>query len=329
MKKLLFGVLLILCLALSWSCPALAKEARILIGATGAASGHYAYWVAVGEAIKKYAKDISPTVVETGATNDNADRLIRKQIDMGLGNIDTAYNAYYGAGKWKGKPHHQIRWLWTYTKNPMDIVVREDSGVKTIYDLNGKKFCAGSRGSGGEKLLQAVLAVLGIKPNYYRGGYSDAANALEDRQIVGMAKWAAGEETGDALITRLSTTTKLRWLSISDEDFKKIQKKLTYVLPYRHPPNVYKGQNYEVKCLGTTACCFTTNNLSPDLGYRIAQAAYKGRSIQEQAFPAFKKIDMFRVAVKYASVPLHAGTVKICKEMGIEVPKHLIPPEYK
>jgi TRAP transporter TAXI family solute receptor len=329
MKRALLLSFLIACVSLSLTCPAAAKDARILIGATGAASGHYAYWVAVGEAIKKFAPGISPTVVETGATNDNADRLVRKQIDMGLGNIDTAYNIYYGDGKWKGKPHHEIRWMWTYTKNPMDIVVREDSGVKTIYDLNGKKFCAGARGTGGEKLLQEVFDVLGIKPDYYRGGYSDASNALEDRQIVGLAKWAAGEETGDALITRLATTTKLRWLGISDDDFKKIQKKLIYVLPYRHPPNVYKGQDYEVKCLGTTACCFATSNLSADVGYRVAKAAYQGRSLQEQAYPSFKKIDMFRVAVQYSSVPLHAGTVKICKELGIEVPKRLIPPEYK
>jgi len=329
MKKTFLLLLMTAFVFLCFKPNATAADARILIGSTGAASSHYAYWVAVGEAIKKYAPGISPTVVETGGTNDNADRLIRKQVDIGLGNIETAFNAYRGEAKWKGKPNPEMRWLWSYTKIPMDIVVRVDSGVNSIYDLSGKKFCAGARGSGGEILLQQVFEILGIKPDYYRGGYDDATAALEDRQIVGMAKWAAGEDVGDALIIRISSTTKLRWLSLSDKDFQKVQKSLTYILSFSHPPNVYKDQTYEVTSIGTTSCCFTTSNLSPDLGYRIAKAAYEGKKIQEESFPAFKKIDMFRLAVQYASVPFHVGTVKICNELGIQVPKHLMPPEYK
>jgi TRAP transporter TAXI family solute receptor len=305
------------------------KDVRIMIGSTGSASGHYAYWVSVGEAIKKYGTGISPTVVESGGAIDNADRLMRKQIDLGLTNIAAAYQVYNGSGKWEGKPRREFRFMWTYGTHPMDLVVRADSGIKTIYELNGKKFCAGARGSGGEKLLQMIFKLLEIKPDYYRGGYSDAAGAVEDRQIVGMAKWAASETIGDALITRLSTTTKLQWLSFSKEDLEKIKKAYPYVMSYSHPPGIYKGQGYKVVSIGTAAGSLTTTNISPDLGYRICRAAWKGKEIQEAAYPACKPVHLFKAGVKYATIPLHAGSVKFCKELGITVPQRLIPPEYK
>jgi TRAP transporter TAXI family solute receptor len=330
MKKTICLVAVIaLALFTIWNAPAMAKDVRIFIGATGTASGHYAYWVSVGEAIKKFAPGVSPTVVESGGALDNADRLIRKQVDLGLTNIACAYQVYYGKAKWEGKPHPEFRWLWVYSVHPMDLVVREDSGIKSIRELTGKRFCAGARGSGGEKLLQMIFELLEIKPNYYRGGYSDAVAAVEDRQIVGMAKWAAGEEIGDALITRLSTTTKLRWLSFSDEDMKKITKACPYVLVAQHPAGIYKGQDYPIQSIGTGAASLTTTNISPDLGYKFCKAVWDGKSIQEEAFPANKNVHLFKAGVKYAPIPLHAGAVKMCKELGIEVPKKLIPPEYK
>ena len=324
-------MILFLLSCLIWGSPSVAQEVRINIGATGSSSGYYAYFVAMGNAIKTHDPQIIPTVIETGGSTDNADRLMRKQIHAGLGNNMTAYQAYMGQGKWEGKPFKELRGLWCYTGPlPLDIVVREDSGVNSIHELTGKKFCPGARGSGNEKMIENIFKLLNIKPDYYRGGFGDAAEALERGQIVGLTKFAAGENIGDAQVMSIAAKTKIKWLSISEEDLKKIREAFPFLGLAGHPPNVYKGQNYEVRGFSPgAAIVITATHVSPELGYRMCKAIWKGRDIQGQAFKAFKGIDPFALAVKDSIIPMHVGMVKFCKELGLDVPAKLIPPEYK
>ena len=280
-------------------------------------------------AINRYASGIKATVVETGGALDNLQRLSKKQIELGVGNSATTYEYYSGKGEFEGKPPHpEIRVLHAMYKFPLVVVVREDSGIKSIYDLNGKKFCAGARGTGTEKLLINCLALLGVKPDYYHGGYDDATTAVENKQITGFAKSGASETTGDALIVSLATIVKLRFLSFSKEDLEKIRKEFPYIVTSTISPNVHKGQNYEVLTIGLGGVTPTATHVSPDVGYRICQAVWKGRDIVGAAYPSMKGQNPYKEAVELSTVPLHAGTVKFCKELNIEVPQNLIPPEY-
>jgi TRAP transporter TAXI family solute receptor len=330
MKRYMFVTIAsVLAFLMNWTTPAIAEEARIMIGGSGTGSSFYVYHVAVASAIEKYAPGIIPTVTETGGVRDNIERIIRNQIDIGMSTNVASYECYYGKGLWEGKPHNELRWLWHMNNSTMAIFAREDSGVKSIYDLSGKKFCAGASGSHGEKIIQNIFNLLGIKPDYYRGGYSDAAEALENRQIVGFAKWSSSENVGDSLVVKINATTKLNFLGISSEDLKKLSKEYPYLVPGRIPPNVYKDQNYAVPTFGASGGMLASTHLPPDLGYRICVGVNKGFAMIEKAFPGVKGWPMFEGVVKYSPIPIHAGTVKICKELGIEVPQRLIPPEYK
>ena len=330
MKRMMLLLIALFLLGLvTLQAPSNAAETQLTIGASGTASSQYAYWVAVGQAIKKNAPGIMPTVIETGGVLDNIQRLIRKQVDFCLAQGITAYEAYHGKAKWEGTPHQELRWLWLQGTSAMAIFVREDSGINSIYDLTGKRFCAGARGSGNEKILEGVLGLLGIKPDYYRGDFSDAAEAVQNRQIVGFAKWSNTVKSGDALVMQIAATTKLKFLSIPKEDLQKIKKEFPYVGVGSYPPNVYKGQNYEVSTFMAPGGALTSTNLSKDLGYRVSQAVWKGKEGIEAAFPGAKEFHMFKDAVNFFPFPLHVGTIAFCKELGIDVPQHLVPPEYK
>lgn len=332
MKKMfLMSIIFSIVPGLLWYSPSMGQETRITIGATGTSSGFYVYFVAMGNAIKTHDPQIIPTVIETGGGTDNADRLMRKQIHCGLGNNMTAYQAYMGQGKWEGKPYKEMRGFWSYTDpGPLDILVRQDSGVNSIHDLTGKKFCPGARGSGNEKMIENVFNLLNIKPDYYRGDFSDAAEAVERGQVVGLTKFSAAEKIGDAQVMSIGAKTKIKFLSISEGDLKKIREAFPFLGLASHPPNVYKDQNYEVRGFSPGASIvITATHVPPELGYRICKAIWKGRDIQGNAYPAFKEIDPFKLAAKDSIVPMHAGMVKFCKELGIGVPEKLIPPEYQ
>jgi len=58
------------------------------------------------------------------------------------------------------------------------------------------------------------------------------------------------------------------------------------------------------------------------------KAVFNDRDAQEVSFPGLKEVDYLEV-IKYATFPLHSGTVKYLEEQGVEVSAEFIPPEYK
>ena len=66
--------------------------------------------------------------------------------------------------------------------------------------------------------------------------------------------------------------------------------------------------------------------LSEQLGYEIVKAVFNSQKEQAQTTPSIAQIDFTRTLL-LSSVPLHAGTVKYLREIGVGIPNQLIPPE--
>ena len=98
---------------LAFSCLAHRSEAqqpaKLLMGATGTASSHYVYSVAVAKAVNELAaKYMDITVVATGGAVDNLERLHRGQVQLGIGTFDTFFQAYHGQGKYEKSPRPKL-----------------------------------------------------------------------------------------------------------------------------------------------------------------------------------------------------------------------------
>ncbi|OQX53177.1 MAG: hypothetical protein B5M53_07255, partial [Candidatus Cloacimonas sp. 4484_209] len=171
-----------------------AKKKYLFFGASAAASSHYAYVVGAAKAINKYVPEVKVNVVETGASVDNLKRVKSGEIDMGICSMKTMYEAWKGLARWEGNPLPDVRLLWLYAVGIDFIVVREDSGVKKLEDLNGKKFNPGIRGSACEATTKQVFKILEIMPNYHIGATCDAVKAIKDNRIVGYVKTGIGTQ---------------------------------------------------------------------------------------------------------------------------------------
>jgi len=306
------------------------RATRLLIGTTSTTSSFYSYYVGVSKAINQYAPGINSTVVATQASVDNIERMRKKQIDMGLTGDNAVYEAYHGLRRWEGKPNPEFRWIWGFVKQPVTIIVREDSGVKSIYDLNGKAFHAGNVGSSTEQMITGAFEVLGIKPKYYKGSWSDSGMAIMDNRIVGVAKNASSVHVPDAMILEVQAKIPIRVLSFTADEMKKIKAKYPYYLALWLQENIYKNQTSKVLCVGQATGTITTSTImSPEVGYKVINAILKGLQYQAAAFPAVKGTNILQMTVETAPIPLHAGTVKYLEEKGYKVPDELIPPEYK
>ena len=314
--------------AVATSGSALAQSKHIKIGSSQPSSSHYALAVALGESVTKGTNGaMAVDVLQTGGSVDNIKLLMRNEIAFGIAAGGAQFNAYSGSGPFKGAAYSKLRAMFVYSTTPVIMAVRADSGIKSVYDLEGKSFNAGLAGSSTERETRSALAALGVKPKFYSASLDDAINAMKDNRIVGFTKSAASLSTPDASVLDVSALLKIQVLPLPDPD-KVLAHDATLMIA-TVPAGVYasQGQTGPMKVFGHTSGYATSSDVDKATIYAAFKGIVENKQLQETVFPAVKKSDYLELTVELASIPLHAGVVQYLREKGINVPARLVPPE--
>jgi len=342
-KKKLLMTLGSVCLALMLAVPIVAGCAapaptptptaevwRGLVGTTGSVSSWYVYWVAAADTINKHAPGVELTISVTGGSNENLERLAAGDFHIILNSDSAYYPAYHGLGRWEGKPVTNLRQLWYYFTTPMCIVVSEESGITSIYELSGKKFCPGAKGSASETIMDNAFEVLGIEVDAYRGSYADHMAAFKDRVIVGYQKPAVAPSIPDATTLEAMAFMDIRVLGFSQADFDKIKEVYPYYagVPVAAGTYDFEWNREPVPCLGLVGGAGCDVDIPEEVAYNIVKAIWENRGTTDVASPASKDA-MPEMVPKVIATPLHPGAIRYYREIGVEIPEHLIPPEMK
>ncbi|WP_373089398.1 TAXI family TRAP transporter solute-binding subunit [Sneathiella sp.] len=302
---------------------------RIAYGTSAIKSVHYTYAASAAGAINEKSGDkVDITVISTGGAVDNLKRIGQGQINMGLGTYEIVYQAYKGIGKFEGNAMPKLRALWVHTSALMAWVVREDSGIKTVAELAGKKFTPGQRGSGTEQLAIQMLEVINVKPEFYRASLADAVAAVKDNRSNGYVK-AGGTGVLDGSTLELMAFTPIRLLNFTDDEVAKIKENLAYINFQKYKDNEvenFPAFTSPVQVVGQFAL---TDSLTDDQVIAILEGVVDNPGPQVAAFPSFGKLDVMQDSINLSTIPLHSGAVKFYRSRGLEIPERLIPPEMK
>lgn len=313
-------ILVFLSLFVLMAAPSLAAE-KMLIGSTSASSSHYGYFVAVSQVVNDKVANLETSVVETGATVDNLRRIARNQIDFGMVTTNVMAQAYYGKESFAGNPV-KAKLLWVYVIAPQNVIVRKDSGITSIAGLSGKKFNPGLKGSASEKTSEAVLKVIGVAPDYYRGSTTDIVSAVKDNNIVGYVKSGAGLKL-DASTRDISTFTPISILTLSSDQAAQIQKDMPELSVMQVPSGAGPGLE-AYTTWGFAVACAAGLKMDEDTAYRIVKAICEDKTVQAAAMSSVKNVDLVEMTLKYATSPLHPGAIRYFKERGAAVPSRLM-----
>ncbi|RLB26642.1 MAG: hypothetical protein DRG71_01700 [Deltaproteobacteria bacterium] len=303
------------------------KKLLLTFGTTSSSSGYYATLVAYAKLINKYVKGVNITPIETGATIDNWKRMSRGEIQIAFGATGSNWQAYYGKGKFEGAPVKDGRLLWVFAPTGFHFIVRADSGVNDIYELEGKRFDIGIPGSTTAETAQFALRKWGITPKTEMRSTADAIEAIKDGRIVGFVK---GCTDPDAAVLSLLATTKLRFLNVTDSMFGKLKQERPFLIKVKVPAGTYPGQDYEFSSYGFTVSVVCIGSAIPaDIQYKIVKAIYEHYDEFLQGQPRYKLYDPLRLTVETGIIPLAPGTVKYLREKGYKIQPGSIPPEMK
>ncbi|MCS0671282.1 TAXI family TRAP transporter solute-binding subunit [Cytobacillus firmus] len=303
------------------------KGEIISLFATDSSSSYYGYNVGIANAISTLNPEIQVSVVETGGSSDNMQRLSKGEGKMALGTSPSDYQTYFGEGDFKDIKNENIRALWYFVPSPFNFIVSDSAKINSFEDLNGKDFSFGGSGTSTEKVTTAVFETLGIQPKSYAGSMSDAQASFADRRIAGLTKTGTAP---DSYVQKTAAEQKIKLLGLTAEQISSITEKLPYVGTNTIPAGSYEGVDEDVHTVQFTMSILLDSSVSQETGYKMWKAMWseEGKKIWLNSFSPAADVNIPELTLDSA-IPLHAGTVQFLKEIGYEVPKEIIPPEYK
>ena len=299
-------------------------EEQLLIGSTSTSSSQYGYFVAIGQIINQHVDGVRTSVVETGATVDNLRRILRNQVDMGLVTTNVGYHAYAGEGEFESRPVDN-RLLWVYSQAPQNVVMREDSGVTSMAELDGARLNPGITGSATEATTIAVMETLGLTPEYVRGSTTDVVAGVKDNRMAGDVKSGVGEKL-DGSSMDIATFTPIQVLSLSDEQAETLNEQMPDISVVNIPEGAADGMPaYTTWSFGLAM--HASPELDEETAYQIVKAVMENPEPQVSALANLADVDIAELTLSSGTVPFHPGAARYFEEQGYDIPDRLMPSE--
>jgi len=133
-----------------------------------------------------------------------------KGIDLGI--TQSIILNEYRASNEIGKIDDQIDYITKLFNEEMHVVVRADSGITSLEQLDGKKVNFSDVGSGSQLSSRDIFARLGVHPIEVNMGQSDAIQKLKAGELAATIL-IAGKPTG--LVSKLRASQGLRLLPVA------------------------------------------------------------------------------------------------------------------
>ncbi|MDW8358793.1 TAXI family TRAP transporter solute-binding subunit, partial [Thermus sp.] len=188
---------------------ALAQKPQVLIGTGGVGGVYFYYGTAVAELLNKGGA-VQAQAMQSGGSMENL-MLLRDRTDPARGVYycgtalpDAALLAYQGEERFQGKPA-PVRILFTMYPNYFHVVTTEDSGIRVLQDLKGKR--VSTEVAGGiieyEARILMSAALPGFDPRTHfakweRTRVAESAQMLAEGTLDAFF-WSGGLPTGSIL----------------------------------------------------------------------------------------------------------------------------------
>jgi TRAP transporter TAXI family solute receptor len=210
-------------------------------------------------------------------------------------------------------------------------MVWADSPIKTHADLKGKRVFVGPPAGGASITAMAVIrAVSGLEPKKdytaVRLPWGAGLQAMQDGKLDAFIRPSG---LGAASIDQLGSKRKFRLLDIGHAEGSPAWKKFFNSVgrtPAKIPAGSYKNQANNDKDLVTNGLWSQLTaraDLSEDVVYKITKALWENIDEMHQTAVTLRSVRKDD-PIKAGNVPLHPGAMKYYKEIGVEIPKHLM-----
>jgi uncharacterized protein len=246
------------------------------------------------------------------------------ELDIGFVNTLEMTDAFTGTGTFDGRPQANIRMVGVMFPIRVGMFVRDDSDMRTVEDLEGKRLAWGYTS---QQIIQTVLN--GVLANAGLGA-DDVQQVLVPNLIRGVDEFIAGNvdagffAIGPAKVAEADASVGgIRFLPMgeSEEAMARMRDAVpsSYIATVQ-PTQATTGVEEPLPTMHYNYTMFVNAELPDDLVYDLTRVLAEKSEQMAASVPLFKQLDP-KALWRDFGVPYHAGALRYYEENGIEQTK--------
>lgn len=318
MKKLSL-VLFAACLVALPLSPGHATAGDLFLTLASGSPGGVYYPLGGGMAviIEKTVPGVRCASESTGGSVENCRLVGNGSADMGMVMGSIAFKAIHGEKPFKKK--YDLMTLFQMYPAPEHIVTTEQTGIKSIKDLKGKRVSIDVPGSGCATMAMAMLKEAGydlekdLKIAHL--SQTEAVQALKDG-VVDVAFFNFAYPA--SAIMDLAATRDIKLISLDRAFVDKLVQKYPYYVKITIPAKSYSKVETDTLCLGDSNLIVVNKNMKKKLAGTLDKAIFSNVTEGKYAL-----VNIHPVAAQITPqnaintpIPLHPGAAQYFKEVG-------------
>ena len=293
----------------------------------------------VGTAISTLSKvkllpkqKFSLTAVNSAGSGANVQALAAGTADFAI--LQGLYGSYAATGTGpiseKQKNLRAVTMLW---QNVEQFVISNDKVVSGTVDdltaLKGMVMGMGKQNSGTLGSNKVLLSGLGIDIEadfeLVYAGYGPTTDALANGQAVG-AGIPSGPPTGAITKLMASNAGEFTILEVTAEQAAAMDGDRGLWVPYTIAAGTYPGQDQDISTIAQPNFLAVNADVDEEHVYLLTKTMYENLGFLQAIHPATKAM-VVEKAMAGLPAPLHPGAMKYYKEVGLDIPEHLMATE--
>ncbi len=209
------------------------------------------------------------------------------------------------------------------------VVANEFAKTGTAADLiamKGQTMGFGKQNSGTIGSNRVLLKGLGLDMakdfKLMHGGYGPTADALANGQVAGIGA-PSGPPTGAITKLMASNADKFTMLTVTPDEAKKMDGGRNLWVPYTIKAGTYPGQTKDLLTIAQPNFLAVNADVPEEHVYLLTKAIYENLPFLQAIHKATNAMDV-NAATAGLPVPLHPGAARYYKEVGVDIPAHLM-----
>ncbi|NPV71032.1 MAG: TAXI family TRAP transporter solute-binding subunit [Firmicutes bacterium] len=295
--------------------PGQSKEwPKSIVIASGPVGGPwYPTMVKCSEILMREIKGLTVNVIEGGAESNIKLVNAGKDAQIGMTSSAVLYPAIEGKS---GEKASNITAIGAVLTSYAQFGVPENSSIKSIPDVVGKRVAPGKNGFISEVIFRNVLEAYGITYDDIKnkGGsisfvaWGEYPSLVKDNHID---MFSLCGEVPHATIMEIESSKPMRLLSIAPDKLQVILKKFPYLFAIEKPAGIYKGQKTPVTLLGYSGVLVANKSLPDDFLARVIEVLVKNRAEIVKELPFVDLLSWDKVMSGLEKSIMSPGALKV------------------
>jgi uncharacterized protein len=285
---------------------------HLTIGTASPGGTYYVYGDGLAKILTR-TLDLPVARLATEGPAQNIELLEAGEAKLGFVTIGIALQAWNGTGVWVGKkPARSMRAIFPMYDTPFQFLVLQESGIRSITEVAGKRVGVGPRGGTSAAYFPEFFNTLKVPVNLVFGEWAELAEHIHQRTLDVLAV-AAGVPFPS--FVELEAKDKVRYIAFGPDQIATLRLAMPELTPSRIPAGTYPSLLRHYQTLGLYNFAVAHAELPDDLVYNVVRAVFENHEEMMEAHAAAAATVPANVD-RNSFLPLHPGAIRYYRQVG-------------